>query len=97
METGPEAGKPRAVTPKRSGAKVSGGTTRSDSKTVRLQLHLPDVVVKRLGVHCSLVGRNQSKEAARILLQYLARFGQGRELFPDPGPGDSTDEVESAA
>jgi hypothetical protein len=38
--------------------------------------------VERLGVHCSLVHRNQSAVADEILRTWLARYGKGRELFP---------------
>lgn len=77
-----------AVEPRRRSAKAPGGAKRPAEKTARLQLHLGESTVKRLGVHCSLVGRNQSREAERILLRFLAREGRGRELFDNPAPDD---------
>jgi hypothetical protein len=44
-------------------------------------LHLGENTVKRLGVHCSLVGRDRSTVADEILSGWLARFGKGREIF----------------
>lgn len=70
-----------AVETRRKSAKSPVGAKRAADKSVRLQLHLGESTVKRLGVHCSLVGRNQSREAERILLRFLAREGKGRELF----------------
>jgi hypothetical protein len=46
------------------------------------------MTVKRLGVHCSLVGRDRSKVADEILSSWLARFGKGREIFTDPVDGE---------
>jgi hypothetical protein len=51
-------------------------------------LHLGEQTVKRLGVHCSLVGRDRSKVADEILSGWLARFGKGREIFTDPVDGE---------
>jgi hypothetical protein len=72
-----------AVETKRKSTKPPVGARRPADKSVRLQLHLGESTVKRLGVHATLVGRNQSKEAERILLRYLTREGKGRELFGD--------------
>lgn len=83
------------MTPKRRGAVVSGGAKRPATKTARCQLHLGAETVKRLGVHASMVGRNSSRVADEILSRWLARYGQGRELFPPLDSGDSSDEVES--
>lgn len=94
MDSGLEAGRPRAEAAKRRSAKPSGGAKRTAAKTARLQLHLGEGTVKRLAVHAALVGRNQSKVVDDILTSWLARFGQGRELFP-PVPVDSADGVES--
>lgn len=89
-EVSQEAGRSPAGEAKRRSAKPPGGARRKAEKTQRLQLHLGENTVKRLGVHCSLVGRNQSREAERILLRYLSRDGKGRELFdqPDDDPDD---------
>lgn len=84
MEDGKEAGGKPAGEPKRRGAKTPGSASRQRGKTTRLQLHLSELTAKRLGVHCALEGRNQSAEADRILLQYLAQHGKGRELFDQP-------------
>lgn len=83
-----EAASKAAIEPKRRSAKAPGGAKRAADKTVRLQLHLGESTVKRLGVHCSLVGRNQSREAERILIRFLAREGKGRELFDNLDPDD---------
>lgn len=90
MEDGKEAGGRPAGEPRRRTAKAPGGASRRSGKTTRIQLHLDELTVKRLGVHCALEGRNNSAEADRILLQYLAQHGKGRELFdqPDLDPDD---------
>jgi hypothetical protein len=74
--------------PKHRSVKVTGGTKRSDAKGVRQTLHLGENTVKRLGVHCSLVGRDRSKVADEILSGWLARFGKGREIFTDTVSGE---------
>jgi hypothetical protein len=71
-----------------------GGAKRPPEKTQRVQLHLSGTTVKRLAVHAGLVGQNQSRIADRILTSYLAHRGQGRELFPPPGPEDSPGEAD---
>lgn len=73
---------------KRQRAKPTKEAKRPGGKVSRLQVHLPEQVVKRLGVHCALKGTSWSAEASRILLQYLAREGRGRELFADTVPTD---------
>ena len=92
-----EAGSPRARTAGREAAKPSSGAKQPAGKSTRLQLHLGEQTVKRLGVHCALAGRNQSKEADRILLRYLSREGRGRELFGETlveTPGEVLDPAE---
>jgi hypothetical protein len=60
-------------------------------------LHLGEETVKRLGVHCSLVGRDRSAVANEILAAWLTRFGQGRRIFEaddqrsDPAGVDAED------
>ena len=76
----------RAVAAKHRGAKPPGGAKRSDTKTVRVQLHLDEQVSKRLAVHAALVGRNASRVADEILDGWLCRYGKGREIFTgNPG------------
>lgn len=87
-EVSMEAGKLPAVEARRRNTKPPVSAKRKAEKSQRLQLHLGENTVKRLGVHCSLVGKNQSREAERILLRYLAREGKGRELF------DQTDDLD---
>ncbi len=89
------AGRSRSVVSKHRGAKTQGSAKRPSTKTVRVQLHLDETVAKRLAVHSALSGRNQSRVATEVLSSWLARFGQGREVFPS-GPADLTDEVEPA-
>jgi hypothetical protein len=90
-EAGKVAGNPASVVPRHRGAKTPGGAKRPDTKTVRSQLHLGEETVKRLGVHCSLVGRNQSRVVDEILSTWLGRFGKGREIFADTADdADST-------
>lgn len=84
MEDGKEAGGKPAGEPKRRAAKAPGSASRQRGKTTRIQLHLSELTAKRLGVHCALGGVNQSAEADRILLSYLAQHGKGRELFEQP-------------
>ena len=91
---GQSAERVRPVVPKLNRAKTPSSAKKPDTKSVRAQLHLGENTVKRLGVHCSLVGKNQSKTADEILLGWLARFGKGREIF-EALPVDSTDTVES--
>ena len=73
----------RAVVAKHRGAKPPGGAKGSDTKTVRVQLHLGEQVSKRLAVHAAVVGRNASRVADEILSGWLSRFGKGREIFTD--------------
>jgi hypothetical protein len=91
-----EAGHRPAVAPRHRGARAPGGAKRADTKTVRVQLHLGEQVAKRLNVHAALVGRNASRVAEEILLSYLSRFGQGREIFDSPGGVDHDDRVPEA-
>ena len=74
--------------PKHRSAKVPGGAKQPGAKVARQTLHLGEQTVKRLGVHCSLVGRDRSKVADEILVGWLARFGKGREIFTDPVDGE---------
>ena len=83
-EAGKVASKPASVVSKHRGAKTPGGAVRQGVKTARTQLHLGEETVKRLGVHCSLVGRNASRVADEILSTWLGRFGKGREVFANP-------------
>jgi hypothetical protein len=78
-----EAGMASGGTVRRKGAKPSRQAKRPDGKVARLQLHLPEEVVKRLGVHCAMKQTSWSAEAAEILLRYLKESGKGREAFKD--------------
>jgi hypothetical protein len=86
-----EASMAGGETARRRGAKPSNGAAKKGAKdakppaaeTARLQLHLPPELVQRLGVHCSMLRTSWSTEAARILGQYLAAHGKGKELFKD--------------
>jgi hypothetical protein len=82
--------------PKRAGAKVTGGTKLPDVRNTRQTLHLGEQTVKRLGVHCSLVGRDRSAVANEILVGWLARFGKGREIFDSPDSVDLEDREDGA-
>ncbi|MBV8607303.1 MAG: hypothetical protein JO034_07565 [Singulisphaera sp.] len=93
MQDGREASKPRGGAAKRPGAKPPSGAKRPSAQTLRLQLHLGEKTVERLGVHCSLVHRNQSAVADEILTSWLAHYGRGRELFADADGVKSPDEV----
>jgi hypothetical protein len=74
----------RNTKPSNGGSKPPGKEARPPAVDVsRLQLHLPKSVVRRLGVHCAMVGTSWSAEATRILRSYLVQHGQGRELFKD--------------
>jgi hypothetical protein len=84
LQDGPEgaaAKRPRGGTAGRQGARASGGARRSGAKTVRLQLHLGEKTVERLGVHASLVHADKSRVVEEVLLGWLSRYGRGRELF----------------
>lgn len=96
MQDGPEAGRPRGGTPRRQGAKVPGSDKRSGAKPLRVQYHLGERLVERLGVHCSLVHRSQSAVVGEILTGWLTRYGKGRELFPPEGDDPPTEDVSAA-
>lgn len=84
-------GKARKMAAKRLGAKSASG------KTVRLQLHLAEETVKRLGVHCALEGRNQSAMVEEVLNSYLRYRGKGRELWGTADADDSAEGVDLSA
>jgi hypothetical protein len=89
-----KAGRLPAAAPRRDNAKAPGGTK---PPIVRQTLHLGENTVKRLGVHCSLVGCNASREADRILSQWLKQHGKGRAIFDaedqrDDHAGDGIDD-----
>ena len=84
----------RAVVAKHRGAKPPGGAKGSDTKTVRVQLHLDEQVSKRLAVHAALVGRNASRVADEILDGWLCRYGKGREIFTGTPGVEVTDPPE---
>jgi hypothetical protein len=71
-------------TTRRQSAKSPGSAKAPATKVARQTLHLSESTVKRLGVHCSLVGRDRSAVADEILAGWLARFGQGRRIFDSP-------------
>jgi hypothetical protein len=68
-------------TSKHKSAKTLGSTRAPAAKVARQTLHLDEMTVKRLGVHCSLVGRDRSAMANEILAGWLARYGHGRQIF----------------
>lgn len=90
------ADQPAVVVSKHRGAKTPGSAKQPATKTVRSQLHLGENTVKRLGVHCSLVGRNASRVADEILNGWLSRFGKGREIFDSPDSVDIDDRADGA-
>lgn len=53
---------------------------KTDSKA-RVQFHLGETLIQRLGVHCAMTGRSQSAMVEEILASWLTRFGKGRELW----------------
>jgi hypothetical protein len=85
-----------AGAPKQRGAKVPGSGKRPGTSTVRQQLHLGAETVQRLGVHCSMVGKDRSKVADEILSGWLARFGKGRGAFDSPDRVDMEDREDGA-
>lgn len=80
-----------AGTPARRNAKAPGSTRQPVAKTARQTLHLDETTVQRLGVHCSLVGRDRSAVANEVLAGWLARFGRGRQLWDSADPVDTED------
>jgi hypothetical protein len=90
MQDGQEARGDRAGTARRKGARPAGGDRRPEAKKLRVQYHLGEKLIERLGVHASLVHRSQSSVVEEILTSWLGRYGRGRELFPtvkeDSGP-----------
>jgi hypothetical protein len=91
-----------AGTSRRQGAKTLDSAKPTVVKTTRQTLHLDETTVKRLGVHCSLVGRDRSAVANEIVVAWLSRFGQERRIFEaddqrsDPAGVDVEDRQESA-
>jgi hypothetical protein len=73
--------RPRAVEARHRGAKPPGSAKQHTATTQRVQLHLDATVVRALGVHSAMAGRSSSRVASDILAKWLARYGQGRELF----------------
>jgi hypothetical protein len=96
-KAGMEAGHRPAGAPKHRGAKVPGSGKPPGAKAVRQQLHLGALTVQRLGVHCSLVGKDRSRVADEILSGWLSRFGRGKEIFDSPEPVDSDDRQDGEA
>jgi hypothetical protein len=82
---GPEAERPGKGAAGRDRARPPGGAKRPRDKTARRQFHLSEQTAQRLGVHCSLVDRNESAIVEEILATWLARFGKGRELWQVSG------------
>jgi hypothetical protein len=87
-----EAGQASGETVRRKNTKPSRPAKKPDGNMARLQLHLPHLVVKRLGVHCALKGTTWSAEAAAILSRYLKESGKGRELFATAADSQATEE-----
>jgi hypothetical protein len=75
------AKRPRGVEASRRGTKPPGGASQQAAATQRVQLHLDAMVVRALGVHSAMAGRSSSRVASDVLAKWLARYGQGRELF----------------
>ena len=84
MEDGSEAPRRGGVSARRHGAKPTGSAKRSNTKTVRVQVHLGATTVERLGVHAALSHADKSKVVDTILCAWLARYGKGRDLFGPP-------------
>lgn len=55
-----------------------------DQISKRVQLHLGKQTARRLGVHAALKGVKASHLADEVLSKWLARWGEGKELFPAP-------------
>lgn len=85
MQDSQVAGRARGGTARRQGTKPSGGGSQSGAKKARVQFHLGEKLIERIGVHASLVHRNQSAVVEEILTSWLTRYGRGRELFPSEG------------
>src|SRR3954452_21695026 len=81
MQDGQEAGRSRRESPKRQGAKVTGSGRRPATKKLRVQFHLGETLIERLGVHASLAHADKSRVVEEVLGAWLGRFGKGRELF----------------
>lgn len=80
-----------AGTTRRQSTKSLGSAKPPVAKTTRQTLHLGEQVVKRLGVHATLVSRDRSAVANEILNAWLTRFGRGREIFDSPASVDLDD------
>jgi hypothetical protein len=90
-EAGQVASSAGGGTVRRRGAKPSSGAKKPDTKTVRIQLHLGEQTVKRLNVHAALVGRNSSRVADKVLLDWLKKSGKGCDIFKDNATEEVTD------
>lgn len=66
---------------RRDGARNASGGKRPGPKMARRQFHLSEKTAQRLGVHSTLVDRNESAVVEEILESWLGRYGKGRELF----------------
>jgi hypothetical protein len=95
MQDDQGAEKSRKGTPRRQGAKASGGGKQQATKKVRVQFHLGVRTMERLGVHCSLAHSNNSAVVEKVLSKWLRDNGKGREWlnFPDEeaSEGPATD------
>jgi hypothetical protein len=70
------------------GRKPAKPARRKDAEPGRrTDIRIVDTIARRLRVHCGMTDTKPTEEANRILGQYLAAHGKGRELFPrEPGP-----------
>jgi hypothetical protein len=80
----------------------TAASTRQGATPINENTPRPFGDVARLNVHAALVGLNSSREADRILSQWLRAHGQGREIFDSPEEGrdpagvDDEDRLEAA-
>jgi len=86
-----EAGRQPAGATRKRNPKSLGSARKPAVATARVQLHLGEQTSKRLAVHAALAGRNSSRVADDILSKWLARYGQGKEIFPPLDLGDQQD------
>lgn len=97
MQSGPAAGRTRNGAARRQRGPAAGSDRRPGGKTLRVQYHLGELTVERLGVHCSLTHRNPSAVVEDILATWLRCHGRGRELWPVVGPEEQPPTQEISA
>jgi hypothetical protein len=83
---------------KRRNTKAPKSSRKVPVEKDRVQFHLPVELIRRLGVHATLVNLSHSDVVAKILGDYLIRHGRGKEIFggSDASTGANSPEIPAA-